>query len=276
MNDEAMNATTDLRGLTMLVDSHCHLDFPEFNDDRADVLARAKAAGIGLMVTISTKVSEADTIISLAEAHDELVCSVGIHPHEAGSEPEVTAEQLVALAAHEKVVGIGETGLDYFYEHSPRDAQQRNFRAHIGAARISKLPLIVHARDADEDTADILEDEMKKGAYPGLIHCFTAGPELAQRALDIGFYISISGIATFNSAKDLRETIKNIPLERLLVETDAPFLAPVPNRGKRNEPAFVVDTARALAEVKGISLAELTQITTDNFFTLFSKANRPS
>ena len=259
----------------MLVDSHCHLDFPDFADDRDAVLARAKAAGVGMMVTISTKVSEADKIIALAEAHDQLVCSVGIHPHEAGREPQTSAEQLVHLAKHEKVVGIGETGLDYFYEHSPRDAQQKNFRAHIAAARESGLPLIVHARDADEDTADILEDEMGKGVYPGLIHCFTAGPELAKRALDIGFYISISGIATFKNATALRETIQAIPLERLLVETDAPFLAPVPNRGKRNEPAFVADTARALAELKGVSLEALSRATTDNFFTLFSKAKRP-
>jgi len=263
------------RGNAMLVDSHCHLDFTDFDEDRDGVLARAKAAGVDLMVTISTKVSEADKIIALAEAHDELVCSVGIHPHEAGSEAPVTGEQLVALAAHEKVVGIGETGLDYFYEHSPRDAQQKNFRAHIEAARLSQLPLIVHARDADEDAADILEDEMGKGAYPGLIHCFTAGPELARRALDIGFYISISGIATFNSAKTLRETIETIPLERLLVETDAPFLAPVPHRGKRNEPAFVADTARMLAEIKGVSPEELARITSENFFTLFAKAPRP-
>jgi TatD DNase family protein len=259
----------------MLVDSHCHLDFTDFDEDRDGVLARAKEAGVDLMVTISTKVSEADKIIALAEAHDELVCSVGIHPHEAGSEAPVTGEQLVALAAHEKVVGIGETGLDYFYEHSPRDAQQKNFRAHIEAARLSQLPLIVHARDADEDTADILEDEMGKGAYPGLIHCFTAGPELARRALDIGFYISISGIATFNSAIALRETIETIPLERLLVETDAPFLAPVPHRGKRNEPAFVADTARILAEIKGVSPEDLARITSENFFTLFAKAPRP-
>jgi TatD DNase family protein len=262
------------RGNAMLVDSHCHLDFTDFDEDRDGVLARAKAAGVDLIVTISTKVSEADKIIALAEAHEELVCSVGIHPHEAGSEAPVTGEQLVALAAHKKVVGIGETGLDYFYEHSPREAQQKNFRAHIEAARLSQLPLIVHARDADEDTADILEDEMQTGAYPGLIHCFTAGPELAQRALDIGFYISISGIATFNSAKTLRETIANIPLERLLVETDAPFLAPVPHRGKRNEPAFVADTARMLAEIKGVSPEELARITSENFFTLFTKAPR--
>ena len=260
----------------MLVDSHCHLDFKDFDADRDDVLARAKAAGVDLMVTISTKITEAEKIIKLAETSEALVCSVGIHPHEAGREPETDAAQLVALAKHEKVVGIGETGLDYFYEHSPRDAQQRNFRAHIEASRKSRLPLIVHARDADEDTADILEDEMGKGDYPGLIHCFTAGPKLARRALDIGFYISISGIATFKNATDLRETIKSVPLERLLVETDAPFLAPVPHRGKRNEPSFVAETAAMLAELKGVSTEELARITSDNFFTLFSKAKRPS
>jgi TatD DNase family protein len=228
------------------------------------------------MVTISTKITEAEKIIALAESHEALVCSVGIHPHEAGREPETSAAELVALAAHEKVVGIGETGLDYFYEHSPREAQQRNFRAHIDACRQSRLPLIVHARDADEDAADILEDEMGKGDYPGLIHCFTAGPELARRALDIGFYISISGIATFKNAAELRENIKAVPLERLLVETDAPFLAPVPHRGKRNEPSFVAETAAMLAELKGVSPQELARITTDNFFTLFTKAQRPS
>ena len=259
----------------MLVDSHCHLDFKDFDADRDDVLARAKAAGVDLMVTISTKITEAKKIIKLAETSDALVCSVGIHPHEAGREPETDAAQLVALAKHEKVVGIGETGLDYFYEHSPRDAQQKNFRAHIEACRESRLPLIVHARDADEDTADILENEMEKGDYPGLIHCFTAGPELAQRALDIGFYISVSGIATFKNAAELRETIKMIPLDRLLVETDAPFLAPVPHRGKRNEPSFVADTAAMLADLKGVTTKELAQVTSDNFFSLFKKAKRP-
>lgn len=260
----------------MLIDSHCHLDFKDFDEDRDAVLHRAKQAGVELMVTISTKITEAQKIISLAETSEALVCSVGIHPHEAGREPETSAEDLVALAQHEKVVGIGETGLDYFYEHSPRDAQKRNFRAHIEACRDSKLPLIVHARDADEDTADILEDEMTKGAYPGLIHCFTAGPELARRALDIGFYISISGIATFKNASDLRETIKSVPLDRLLVETDAPFLAPVPNRGKRNEPSFVADTAAMLADIKDVSVDEIARITTDNFFNLFTKAQRPA
>lgn len=260
----------------MLVDSHCHLDFKDFDADREAVLGRAKQAGVDLMVTISTKVTEADKIIALAESSDALVCSVGIHPHEAGREPETSAERLVDLAQHEKVVGIGETGLDYFYEHSPRDAQKRNFRAHIEACRISQLPLIVHARDADEDTADIIEEEMGKGAYPGLIHCFTAGPDLAKRALDIGFYISISGIATFKNATDLRDTIKMVPLDRLLIETDAPFLAPVPHRGKRNEPSFVADTAAMLADLKGVTHDELATATTDNFFRLFTKAKRPA
>ena len=258
----------------MLVDSHCHLDFKDFDADRAEVLARARAAKVAMMVTISTKITEAAQIIALAEAHDELACTIGIHPHEAGSQPETSAAQLVELSRHPKVIGIGETGLDYYYEHSPRAAQQRNFRAHIEAARLSGLPLVVHARDADEDTADIMEDEMGKGAYPALIHCFTAGPELAERALAMGCYISISGIATFNSAKQLRQTIETIPLERLLIETDAPFLAPVPHRGKRNEPSFVADTAAALAELKGVSVAQLAQATSDNFFALFTKADR--
>ena len=258
----------------MFVDSHCHLDFKDFDADRAEVLARARAAKVAMMVTISTKITEAAQIIALAEAHDELACTIGIHPHEAGSQPETSAAQLVELSRHPKVIGIGETGLDYYYEHSPRAAQQRNFRAHIEAARLSGLPLVVHARDADEDTADIMEDEMGKGAYPALIHCFTAGPELAERALAMGCYISISGIATFNSAKQLRQTIETIPLERLLIETDAPFLAPVPHRGKRNEPSFVADTAAALAELKGVSVAQFAQATSDNFFALFTKADR--
>lgn len=260
----------------MLIDSHCHLDYPDFADDRDAVIKRARAAGIGLMLTISCKITEADKIIAIAEAYDDVLCSVGIHPHEAGTQSETSAAKLVELALHEKVVGIGETGLDYFYEHSPREAQKVNFRHHIEAARLSKLPLIVHARDADEDTADILEAEYKKGSYPGLIHCFTAGADLAKRVLDIGFYISISGIATFKSAQNLRDVIKTVPLDRLLVETDAPWLAPMPHRGKRNEPAFVKHTAALVAEVKGVSVEEIEKITTENFFRLFTKASKPS
>lgn len=256
----------------MLIDSHCHLDYPDFAEDRDAVVQRARDAGIGLMVTISCKVTEAEKILAIAEAYEDVVCSMGIHPHEAGTEPETDAQTLVDLARHPKVVGIGETGLDYYYEHSPRDRQQRNFRHHIEAARVSGLPLIVHARDADEDTADILEAEFAQAPFPGLIHCFTAGPELARRALDIGFYISISGIATFKSAQNLRDVIKTVPLNRLLVETDAPWLAPTPHRGKRNEPSFVKHTAALVAEVKGVSYEEIERQTTQNFFTLFSKA----
>ncbi|MGC6511402.1 MAG: TatD family hydrolase [Parvibaculales bacterium] len=256
----------------MLIDSHCHLDYPDFAEDRDAVVQRARDAGIGLMVTISCKVTEAEKILAIAETYEDVVCSMGIHPHEAGTEPETEAQTLVDLARHPKVVGIGETGLDYYYEHSPRDRQQRNFRHHIEAARVSGLPLIVHARDADEDTADILEAEFAQAPFPGLIHCFTAGPELARRALDIGFYISISGIATFKSAQNLRDVIKTVPLNRLLVETDAPWLAPTPHRGKRNEPSFVKHTAALVAEVKGVSYEEIERQTTQNFFTLFSKA----
>ena len=258
----------------MLIDSHCHLDYPDFSEDRDAVIERARAAGVGLMLTISCKVTQADKIIALAEAHDDIFCSVGIHPHEAGVEPEIKAEKLIALATHEKVVGIGETGLDYFYEHSPRKAQKKNFIQHIEAARQSKLPLIVHTRDADDDTADILETEYQSGAYTGLIHCFTAGEGLAKRMLDIGFYISVSGIATFKSAQSLRDIIKTVPLDRLLVETDAPWLAPTPHRGKRNEPAFVKYTAEMLAALKGVELEEIEETTTQNFFRLFTKTQK--
>ncbi len=259
----------------MLIDSHCHLDFPDFAEDFEDILSRASASNVGLMLTISTHFSRADRIIALSEKSEKLLCSIGIHPHEAGNEAEVTAAQIVAKTAHPKVVGIGETGLDYFYEHSPIDAQKRNFMTHIEAARQTQLPLIVHARDADKDTADILEREMMQGAFPGLIHCFTAGPELAKRALDLGFYISISGIATFKNAHDLRDVIATIPLDRLLVETDAPYLAPAPHRGRRNEPSFVAHTAACLAEIKNVSPDEIAAITTKNFFTLFQKAQKP-
>jgi TatD DNase family protein len=258
----------------MLVDSHCHLDFPDFEADFDDILHRAGVSDVGLMLTISTHFSRADKVIALAEKSEKLLCSIGIHPHEAGSEPAVSADELATKAAHPKVVGIGETGLDYFYEHSPIEAQKRNFVTHIAAARQTQLPLIVHARDADADTADILEQEMAQGSFPGLIHCFTAGPDLARRALDLGFYISISGIATFKNAHDLRDVIATIPLERLLVETDAPYLAPAPHRGRRNEPSFVAHTAACLAEIKNVSLDEIADVTTRNFFTLFKKAPR--
>lgn len=258
----------------MLIDSHCHLDFPDFAGDMENVVRRAGLADIGMMLTICTRISLFDGIRAIAEKFDHIYCSVGIHPHEADNEPAMDAARLVALTAHPKVIGIGETGLDYFYEHSSREAQKTSFRAHIQAARETGLPLIVHARDADSDMIDILCDEAGKGAFPGLIHCFTAGPELARAALDLGLYISLSGIVTFKSASSLRETVRMIPPDRLLVETDAPFLAPMPHRGKRNEPAFVADTARYLAEFFGETREAFAQRTTDNFFSLFSKADR--
>lgn len=260
--------------LPVLVDSHCHLDFPDFAAEVDDVVARAQAAGVGLMVTISTKVSEFDKILAIAERFPNVYCSVGIHPHEAASEPETDTATLVKLAAHPKVVGIGETGLDYYYEHSPREPQMRCFLAHIAAARETGLPLIVHTRDADEDTAAVLTQEMGKGAFPGLLHCFTSSPALAAKALDLGFYISMSGILTFKSAAELQETARGIPLDRLLVETDSPYLAPIPKRGKRNEPSFVVHTAAKLAELKDVSADTLARTTSENFLRLFSRVPR--
>jgi len=258
----------------MLVDSHCHLDFPDFAGEMELVVRRAGQAGIGMMLTICTRISEFERIRQVADQFDHVYCSVGIHPHEAGAEPAADCAYIVSLTGHPKVIGIGETGLDYFYEHSPRTAQQTSFRAHIQAARQTGLPLIVHARDADADMIAILEEEAAIGAFPGVIHCFTAGPELARAALDLGLYISLSGIVTFKSARDLRETARMIPPDRLLVETDAPFLAPMPHRGKRNEPAFVADTARYLAEYFGETREAFAARTTDNFFTLFKKADR--
>ncbi|MBX3487871.1 TatD family hydrolase [Parvibaculum sp.] len=255
----------------MLIDSHCHLDFPDFGPEVEEVVTRAHAAGVGLMVTISTKVSEFDRVRAVAERFPHVFCTVGIHPHEAANEPVTDTATLVEMAKHPKVVGIGETGLDYYYEHSPREAQQRNFRAHIAAARETGLPLVVHTRDADDDTGRILDEETGKGAFPGLLHCFSSGPQLAEKALELGLYISLSGILTFKTADELRATAAKVPLDRLLVETDAPYLAPVPKRGKRNEPAFVVHTAAKLAEVKGVSAAQLAEATTGNFLRLFSR-----
>ncbi len=259
----------------MLVDSHCHLDFDVFDDDREDVVARALEAGVGTLVTICTHLSKFDTVRAIAAAHEGVWCSVGIHPHQVAEEGVAPAARLVELAGDPLVVGIGETGLDYYYDHSPRDDQRASFRAHIAAARQTGLPLIVHARDADEDTAAILAEEAGQGAYPGVLHCFSAGRALAEAALELGLYVSLSGIVTFRNADELRATVRDVPLDRLLVETDSPFLAPVPNRGKRNEPALVVHTARAVAEIKGIDEAELARATTENFFRLFSKATAP-
>ncbi len=258
----------------LLVDSHCHLDFPDFADELDDVMRRAEEAGVGWMVTICTHVTRFDAVLALAEAHERVFCTVGIHPHEAGAEPEVTAEHLVRLARHPKVVGFGESGLDYHYDHSPREAQRRSFRVHAAAARQAGLPLVVHSRAADDDTLAILAEETAMGPFPGLIHCFSTSRALAEGAVDMGFYISFSGILTFKAADDIRSTARELPLDRLLVETDAPYLAPVPKRGKRNEPAFVAHTAAHLAEVRGVEPDAIAQTTTDNFFRLFTKAKR--
>jgi TatD DNase family protein len=260
----------------MLVDSHCHLDFPDYAGTVDDVVARARAAGVGTCLTISTELKCFAGVRALAEKFPDVWCSVGVHPHESEKELLDSAAALIEAAAHPKVVGVGETGLDYFYEHAPRDAQRQNFRAHIQAARRTGLPVIVHTRDADDDTIAILEDETAKGAFTGVIHCFTGTQRLADAALALGFYISVSGIATFKKSQDLRGVIAAVPLDRLLVETDAPFLAPVPHRGKTNEPAFVVHTAAMLAELKGVTPEELAQVTTENFFRLFAKVARPA
>lgn len=256
----------------MLVDSHCHLNYEGLREDTEGVLARARVAGVGRFLNISTKEREWGEVIGIAEREADVFATVGIHPHEAETHPDVDTAKLVAAAAHPKVVGIGETGLDYFYDHSPREQQQTAFRAHIAACRETGLPLIVHTRDAEDDTAHILREEMEKGPYTGVIHCFTASQQFAEVALELGFYISISGIVTFKNATDLQETVKTIPQDRLLVETDSPFLAPVPKRGKPCEPAYVTHTAAFVAALRGQTVEELAQATSENFFRLFSKA----
>ncbi len=255
----------------ILVDSHCHLDFPDFADELEAVVDRAAAVGVCRMVTICTHLSRFEAVRAVAERFDSVYCTVGVHPHEAGPEGVTDPTVLVARTDHAKVVGIGETGLDYYYEHSPREAQRSSFRAHIAAARETGLPLIIHTRDADTDTMAILAEETAKGPFPGVIHCFSTSRELAEKAVELGFYISLSGIVTFKAADDLRETVRDLPLDRLLVETDAPYLAPMPNRGKRNEPAFVAHTAARVAAVKGVEPAQFGEITTENFFRLFNK-----
>ncbi len=259
----------------MLVDSHCHLDFDSFDGDRAETLTRAFDGGVGTMVTICSYLSRFDRIRAIAELDPRIWCTVGIHPHQVAEEQPATLDALLSAAQHPKVVGIGETGLDYYYDTSPRDDQAASFRIHIAAARETGLPLIVHTRDADDDMADILTEEAGKGAFPCVLHCFSSGRALAERALALGFYISLSGIVTFRNADELRGIARDVPLDRLLVETDSPFLAPIPNRGKRNEPSFVVHTAAKVAELKDVSPEELAAATTDNFFRLFGKAKRP-
>ncbi len=259
-----------------LVDSHCHLDFDAFAGDLDEVVARARAAGLCRMLTICTRLDGFARVAAVAERFEDVWCSVGVHPHEAGREGGITPARLAELAAHPKAAGIGESGLDYHYDNAPRPAQKASFRAHIEAARATGLPLIVHSRDADDDMADMLEEGAGDGPLRGVMHCFTSGPDLARRALDIGFYISLAGILTFKSAGALREIARAVPLDRLLVETDAPYLAPVPMRGKRNEPAFTRHTLAALATLKGVSEAEMAARTTENFLALFSRVARPA
>ncbi len=255
----------------MLIDSHCHLDFEALATDFDGVLARAAAAGVTGMLTISTHVENFSTYAAIAERNSNIWCSVGTHPHHADKELHITTDELVRLSAHPRCVAIGEAGLDYFYDNAPREAQATGLRRHIAAARITGLPLVIHSRSADDDMASILEEETGQGAFPFVLHCFTAGADLARRALALGGYISFSGIITFRNAEEIREVAKFVPADRYLVETDAPYLAPIPHRGESNEPAFVRHTAEKLAEVRGISLDQLAAETTANFARLFAK-----
>jgi TatD DNase family protein len=262
--------------MTMLIDSHCHLDFPDFADELDAVVGRAQAAGIARMVTISTRVRRHDRVLAIADRFADVYCSVGTHPHHAHEELDIGGADLVARTRHPKVVALGEAGLDYHYDNSPRDAQERGFRNHIAAARETKMPLVIHSRDADDDTARILEEETGKGAFPAVLHCFTGGPDLARRAIALGLFISFTGILTFKNSAALRDIASKLPADRILVETDAPYLAPGRHRGKRNEPAFVIETANVLAEARGVSFDAIARQTTDNFFKLFSKVTRPA
>jgi TatD DNase family protein len=259
----------------MLVDSHCHLDFADFDADRDALVGRARAAGVDLMVTISTRVRQFGRLEAIVGRYDNVFASIGTHPMNAAEEPDVTIEELVGIAGHPKVVAIGEAGLDYHYTAETAEAQRVSFVRHIAAARITGLPLVIHARDADQDIGDILTEEMGKGAFPAILHCYASGAELATRGLALGCHVSFSGIVTFKSARDLQAIAETVPLDRLLVETDAPYLAPVPYRGKRNEPAYVVETNKVLAGLKGVTPEALAAQTTDNFFRLFNKIPRP-
>jgi TatD DNase family protein len=258
----------------MLVDHHCHLDFPDFADELDLIVGRAQTAGVGVLVSISTRIRRFDGLRAIAERYPQVFCSVGTHPHYAHEELDIAVDEIVRIAQHAKVVAIGEAGLDYFYDNSPREAQAKGFRNHIAAAQLTGLPLVIHARDADADVASILGEEMARRPFAAVLHCFTGGPELAHRALDIGLYISFSGILTFKKSDALREIAGGVPLNRLLVETDAPYLAPGKFRGKRNEPAHVVETAKELAKLRGLSEAEIARVTTENFFRLYAKTPR--
>ena len=259
----------------MLIDTHCHLDFPDFTEERDDLVARAHASGVGQMVTISTRVRKLENLLALTERYPSVFCSVGTHPNNAGDELDVTADDLVRLAEkHEKIVAIGEAGLDYFYDTQKPEDQQTGFRRHIEAARRTQLPLVIHSRSADDDMAAILKEESGKGAFPFILHCFSSGAELARTGVALGGYVSFSGILTFPKSEDLREIARTIPHDRLLVETDAPYLAPKKWRGKRNEPSYVVNTAEVLADTIGLSFEEVARITTENAFRVFSRMPR--
>ncbi|MBO0752037.1 MAG: TatD family hydrolase [Bradyrhizobiaceae bacterium] len=259
----------------MIVDSHCHLDFPDFEDELDAIVERARAAGIARMVSISTRMRRFDRLLDIAGRFDDVYCSVGTHPHYAHEEGEVTVDDLIARTRHPKVVAIGEAGLDYHYDFSPREAQQEGFRRHIAAARETRLPLVIHTREADADTARILTEETGKGAFPAVLHCFTSGRELALAGIALGLYVSFSGIVTFKKTEDLRAIAAELPPDRILVETDAPYLAPGKFRGKRNEPSFVAETAKTVAAARGVSFDDIARQTTENFFRLFSKVPPP-
>ena len=259
----------------MLVDSHCHLDFPDFADELDAVVERARSAGVARMVTIGTRVKKFDQVLGIAERFETVYCSVGTHPHNAAEETEVSAEHLVRMARHPKVVAIGEAGLDFHYDNSPRETQRASFRTHIEAARRTGLPLVIHTRSAEAETAEILQDEMARGAFSAVLHCFSSARGLAETGVKLGFYVSFSGILTFKKSEELREIARDLPIDRLLVETDAPYLAPMPYRGKRNEPAYVRHTAEVLAEIRGVSYDEIAARTGDNFFRLFDTVPRP-
>ena len=257
-----------------LVDHHCHLDFPDFAAERDAIISRATAAGVTTLVTISTRVKKFDVYREIAEAYPRVFFSVGTHPHYAHEELDVTVAEIVAKSQHPKCVAIGEAGLDYFYDKSPPVAQRKGLLTHIAAARETGLPLVIHSRDADDDMGDVLETEMAKGAFKAVLHCFTGHMRLAERALALGVYVSASGVITFKKSEDLRAVFATVPLDRLLVETDAPYLAPMPHRSKRNEPAYIVHTATTLAELKGVSLDAITTQTTENFYRLYGKADK--
>ncbi|UGX87425.1 TatD family hydrolase [Phyllobacterium meliloti] len=260
----------------MLVDSHCHLDFPDFAEERDAIVQRALDLGVVRLVTICTRVRKFDGIIKIAEQYDSVYASVGTHPNNAHEELDITADDLIKLAEHPKVVAIGEAGLDYHYDYAPPEAQAQGLRTHIAAARVTGLPLVIHARSADEDMISILREESGKGAFPFILHCFSSGAELARVGVELGGYVSFSGILTFKNSPEIREIAKNVPRDRLLVETDAPYLAPMPHRGKRNEPSFVTHTAAVLAETIGVGVEEIGRLTTDNVFRLFTKMPRPA